>query len=325
MKSHALNITGVSRKIMRIIKELKTVKAKLKSTKDKFAREMFGSLVHDLTAKLAWALIECDRYEESYALARTLPWRTYARNRYLCEGTSLIHLKRLADARVLLEAGARRYPDFVPILVSLGNCYTRLNEHEKALECQERALALYPRDPKILFNKAADIYNLGFYEDAMAILQKMLRKRPRDPWCHALMGHCYNQIGYPEDARRYFTMSIAGGYPFVDAHEGLFHTFYDQGMRNDAISAALEGLRRFPGQEPELYMNLAATYHEMGWTKEAIDVIQQAIAVFPEDKELKEWLEELEDDMNDPDKGEEVKKPKILLFLADRKRKKILS
>jgi tetratricopeptide (TPR) repeat protein len=86
----------------------------------------------------------------------------------------------------------------------------------------------------------------------------------------------------------------------------------------------LKGIRLFPSEDQQLYMNLAATYHEMGWTKEAIDVIQQAIAVFPEEKELKEWLKELEEGPDDHKGGEEVEKPRILLILDKNKKGRVL-
>lgn len=319
-----LQTAALPRKILRLIKELKAAKAELVKEKDKFGREMLRAQAHDLAAKLAWELIECDRYEESYVLARTLSWRTNAKDRYLSEGTSLTHLKRCGEAKALLEEGVREYPEFVPLLVSLGNCYMRLAEHSKALECQERALRLDPRNPKILFNKAADLYNLGFYEDSREILLKMLRKRPRDPWCHSLAGHCYNQIGYPEDARKHFLKSIECGYRFADAYAGLYRSYYDQGMRSDGISAAINGIQKYPDQDSEIYRDLAFAYYEMGWMKEACDVIRKGIEIFPDDAELKEWLENFENDMNDPDQGDEIEKPKILLVLDDRMKRRIL-
>ena len=319
MRSQELNITGVSRTIVRIVKELKATKADMKAATDRVNRVLLRSQVHDLTAKLAWKLIECDRYEESYALAQTLPWRTHAQDRYLSEGTALVHLNRYVEARDMLKEGARKYPNSAGILVSLGSSYMRLNEFEKSLECTERALLIDPHDHRIQFNKAVDLHNLGFYEDAREILLKILKRRPREQWSHSLLGHCYGQMGYPDDAQKHFLAAISFGYRFVDAYEGLFLAYYNQGMRNDAINTALQGIRKYPGQEPELYMNLAASYHEMGWTTEAIEVLQQAIAAFPENDELKAWLDELENDMNDPGQGEEAEKPKILVILGQKK------
>jgi len=51
----------------------------------------------------------------------------------------------------------------------------------------------------------------------------------------------------------------------------------------------------------------------MGWRKEALEILNKGVEKFPSDKELKKILKEVEDDMDDPDKGD---KPPILgLFL----------
>ncbi len=283
--------------------------------------------VQQITARLAWALIECERYEDSYSLAKTLQWRAHAEDRYFCEGTALMYLGKLPEARALLEMGAQTYPDFIPILESLDICYTRLNEHGKALEVFEQA-------QRLLFDQAVYCYNNGFYEDAIEILQKLLTVRLRNPKiidygaCHYLIGHSYNFMGYPEDARESYIKALAFGYDCADLYHGLCHTYYAQGMLSDAISACIEGIRKHPTSQSKNYKDLAyGYYYGMGWTSETLDVIQKGIEIFPDDDELKEWLNKIENDMKDPNKGnKDIKedKPKIVLIVDQKKKKRVL-
>lgn len=82
------HVGTAERKVMKLLKALSKARDTLKKC-PRSERTQCREDVHDLTSKLSWELIECDRYEESYALARTLPWRTHAEDRYLREGTSL--------------------------------------------------------------------------------------------------------------------------------------------------------------------------------------------------------------------------------------------
>ena len=67
---------------------------------------------------------------------------------------------------------------------------------------------------------------------------------------------------------------------------------------------------------------MGASFYEMGWREEAIEVLKKGFKKFPKDEELKEFLKELEDDMDDPDGGE---KPSLLglLLLMGMIRKKL--
>ena len=72
-----------------------------------------------------------------------------------------------------------------------------------------------------------------------------------------------------------------------------------------------KGLREFP-DEPYMYANLGQGYFEKGWTDEARNVLQQGLKKFPDDERIKELLEKIEDETDDPNKG---KKPPIIMLL----------
>jgi hypothetical protein len=83
-------------------------------------------------------------------------------------------------------------------------------------------------------------------------------------------------------------------------------------MKREAIEIALEGIKRFPDEDSALYHNAGAAFFEMGWRKEAMEVLKKGVEKFPEDEEMKKFLKDIEDEMDDPDKGD---KPPILGFM----------
>jgi predicted Zn-dependent protease len=81
-------------------------------------------------------------------------------------------------------------------------------------------------------------------------------------------------------------------------------------------SPALEGLEKFPDEDPALYQNVGAAFWEMGWHQEAIEGLKKGIEKFPDDEELKKFLKEAEDDMDDPDGGQKPPLLELILLVA---------
>jgi predicted Zn-dependent protease len=87
-------------------------------------------------------------------------------------------------------------------------------------------------------------------------------------------------------------------------------------MKKEAMEIALEGLKKFPDEDAALYQNVAATFSKMGWRKEAIEALKKGVEKFPEDEELRKVLKDVEDDMDDPDKGGRPPILGLLLLMA---------
>jgi len=66
----------------------------------------------------------------------------------------------------------------------------------------------------------------------------------------------------------------------------------------------IEGLTNFSDEDPILYHNVAAAFYEMGLKHESLEVLKKGIEIFADDKELKKFLNDVEDDFDDPQGGE---------------------
>jgi tetratricopeptide (TPR) repeat protein len=87
-------------------------------------------------------------------------------------------------------------------------------------------------------------------------------------------------------------------------------------MKKEAMEIALEGLKKFPDEDPYLYQNAGAAFFEMGWHNEAMEILKKGVEKFPEDEELKKVLKDLEGDMDDPDDGDKPPLLGVLLLIA---------
>ena len=303
--------------------ELKTLKEEylmarkaLSRVKSKTRRRELTEYINDLKIELGWTLLDYGKHEQGLALFESLSWRDYGEVKYNGMVRALTERGYYYEARRLLEAGLRRFPKSYVLWVAKGALCDSLGDTFGLLECIEISLRFAPEDNSAgLYNKALALIKLGCYGDALPIIDELIERYPDDPRHIAERGSCALDMGYPQEAIKYFQKAMEVWqqnpivYPGICIYTGLCTAYLELGMKREAMETAMEGLKRFPDEDPILYHNVGATFYEMGWREEAIEVLKKGAKKFPKDEELKEFLKELEDDMDDPDGG---KKPPIL-------------
>jgi tetratricopeptide (TPR) repeat protein len=202
----------------------------------------------------------------------------------------------------------------------MGALYEDLGDNFESLRCIETALQLAPEDDSIaLYNKALALMRIGCYGDSVSILEGLVKRYPEDPKYLSDRGVCALDMGYPQEALQYYQKAIEiwqrnpSVYAGICIYSGLCSAYLELGMKKEGMKIALEGLKKFPDEDPVLYQNVGATFWEMGWHQETIEVLKKGIEKFPDDEELKKFLKDAEDDTDDPDGG--VKPPVLGLML----------
>ena len=76
-----------------------------------------------------------------------------------------------------------------------------------------------------------------------------------------------------------------------EAYTGLYWAYKGIGLSNEAREIAEKGLRKFPHEDPCLYVNLANAYYNRGWLDEAEEVLQSGLTKFPGDEDMEKLLE----------------------------------
>ena len=270
----------------------------------------------DLKIELGWAYLDCKEYEKGLVLYHSLSWKTKGEEKCNGMARALTEMGYYDEAKRILDKGLRAFPDSYPLWVALGAYHESLGDDLESLRCFEIASQFAPRENSdSLYNKVLILKKLGSLRDAVALLNELIEKHPEDPKYLAERGCCALEMGYPREALPYYqrAMEIWQQSPTVYAgiciYTGLCTAYMDLGMKREAMEIALEGLKRFPDEESILYHNVGTTFWEMGWRNEAREVLTKGVEKFPEDEEMRKFLKDLEDSLDDPDNGE---KPPIL-------------
>jgi tetratricopeptide (TPR) repeat protein len=316
--------------------ELKTLKEEylmarkaLNQVKSKARRRELKEYISELKIELGWTLLDHGKYEQGFALFQSLSWRSYGEVKCNGMARALTEMGHYDEARKLLEAGLRSFPKSYALWVAKGALFDSLGDTFGLLECIEISLQFASEDNSVgLYNKALALIKLGCYGDALPIIDELIEKYPDDPRHLAERGSCALDMGYPQEALQYFQNAMEVWqqnpivYPGICIYTGLCTAYLELGMKREAMETAMEGLKRFPDEDPVLYHNVGATFYEMGWRNECIEILKKGVKKFPKDEELKDFLKDVEDDMDDPDDGE---KPPLLglLLLTGLIRKKL--
>jgi len=320
MSAEGLNATRKFTEIRALEEEYMNATKELSRSKGCLPRPRLKERIDELKLELGWIYLDCGEYEKGLALYHTLSWKTHGEIK--CNGIAraLTEMGHYGEARRLLEKGLREFPESCALWTDLGILLDLLGNHVEALNCFEAAIKFnLTQSPGPLYNKALALMELESYTDAVSIIDRLIEENPEEPKYLAERGNCALGAGYPHEALQYYGKAMALFSEFSDTHTGisiyagLCSAYMDLGMKKEGMEIALEGLKKFPDEDPVLYQNVGATFYEMGWRKEAIEVLKDGVKKFPDDEELKECLKNIEDDTDDPD--DKIKPPILGLFL----------
>jgi tetratricopeptide (TPR) repeat protein len=307
-------------------RELETLKRKLSEAqrelaqaKGRFDKNKFRDLVNEIKLDLGWALLQRGEYEKGLAVYLSVLGKQYQERKYNGVGTALTEMGHYDEARNILTKGLVKFPRSSALWTDMGILYDHLGDYSQALRCFETAVRFTSeKNPGPLYNQALIMVKMGAYRDAASIIECLIEKYPEDPKYLAERGYCSLEMGYPQEALEYLQKAIGlfERFPSVDAgvsiYTGFCCAYMGLGMKKEAMEIALEGLTKFQDEDPILYHNAGATFYEMGWTEEARKVLQKGIEKFPDDEELKKFLNDVDEDLDDPDSH---MKPRLLGLL----------
>ena len=316
MKSEQAELKHLKEKYLTATRKLSRVKPKAK-------RGKLREYINELKMDLGYAFLDHKEYEKALMVFSTVSSKTLGEMKSNGMAWALTETGNYDEARRLLEVGLRRYPQSYALWVAMGALHNSLGDDLEALKCIETALEFAPEDNTGgLYNKAVTLRKLGCYGNARPIIDDLIERYPDNPAYPAERGVLALETGYPQEALQYYqrAMGVWQFSPDVDdgvcIHTGLCSSYLELGMKKDAMEIALEGLKKFPDEDPMIYQNAGAAFFEMGWRDECIGILKKGLEKFPDDEELKEFLAHVEDDLDDPDKSDKLPLLGVLLLIA---------
>ncbi len=315
--------TSTEEKKRELAQELFMAKKNLGKTKSARKRRHLQEYIDGLKMDLGWTLLDCKEFEKGLAILSSVSWTTHGEMKCNGMALALTEMGHYDEARGLLKRGLGIYPHSYALWTAMGALYEDLGDDFESLKCIETALQFAPEDNSVaLYNKALALTRIGQYGDAVLILDELIEKYPEDPKYLSDRGVCALDMGYPQEALQYYQKAMEvwqrdpTPYTGICVYTGLCSAYLELGMKREGMEIALEGLKKFPDEDPALYQNVGAAFWEMGWHREAVEVLKKGIEKFPDDEELKKFLKDAEDDTDDPDGGVKPSVLGLILLMA---------
>jgi tetratricopeptide (TPR) repeat protein len=80
--------------------------------------------------------------------------------------------------------------------------------------------------------------DLGYYEDSLSIVGKLLKKYPDVPEYLLEAGYCTLMMGYPENAIEYYKKALHNGFLSPSIYGGLVCAYMEMGLKYEALEIA---------------------------------------------------------------------------------------
>src|SRR5579863_5324316 len=165
----------------------------------------------------------------------------------------------------------------------------RRKHYEEALDVLNSATGTKTH-PFALAQAAYCQCELGRYEGALALLDRVLQAKPDYAWAHAQVARCYRELGRDREALESLTRAVRTGRTsrskLGDLETWLQHLGYLQAKLGDpekAIESFEAAIKIRPGASS--YCSLGSVLGKLGRYEEALRAYEEAVKLSPNDAE----------------------------------------
>ena len=203
-------------------------------------------------------------------------------------------------------------PQDATAALRVAEIYRRMGKFDLAMENLKKAGALVQDSLEIPYNEALILEAQGKYEEAAAVLQKMVSKplppdaRAGDKGNRALflerLGNIYREAGRPLLALETFRKIVdLGGDEAARGYQDVIDAYRDQKQWSDATRTAHEAVKKLPNDK-SLKLTLAQQLADSGKGDESVQMAKTVLKGGPDDRDtyimlsqiymrLKRWKE----------------------------------
>jgi tetratricopeptide (TPR) repeat protein len=203
-------------------RELHIIQRDFKLATSRTRRRELKEHIDELKIDMGWTLLDCKEYEKGLALLSSVSWRAHGEMKYNGIARALTEMEYYDEARRLLERGLKRYPDSYALWVAMGALHGSLGDDFESLKCFETAIQFAPENNSAgLYNKGFILMKLGCYRDAVLILNDLIKKNPKDSRYFPDRGSCALEMGYPQEALKYYQKAMEVWQRSPTIYEGI--------------------------------------------------------------------------------------------------------
>jgi tetratricopeptide (TPR) repeat protein len=168
--------------------------------------------------------------------------------------------------------------------------YRKHGEKNKEIEEWKKTIALFEK-PRYLKNLGVTYVDVGKYQEAAGVLEKILAKDPNDHLTHSDLGKVYAAQGRYEEAKQQFQKAIELKPDNSLYYENLGFFFLMLKSYKEAEEVFQKGLQVDSSYLPN-YRNLGFVYFDSGENEEAIKYLELYLKYEPQAKD-RDYVQEL--------------------------------
>ena len=204
----------------------------------------------------------------------------------LYKGKALVHLNDYAGAEGALRVYLRTHPDSGDAMYLLGFVLHRQNQPKESLETYTRAAAITLPSSDDLKIVGLDYVLLDDYSDAIKWLATAVKMDPKNKDAWYYLGRAYYTKAQLPEAQKAFETVLTLHLNDAKAENNLGLIYETGGRTNEALEAYRKAINwqekdSRPSAQP--YVNLGNLELEQGHAKDALVLLEKAVALAPED------------------------------------------
>lgn len=200
--------------------------------------------------------------------------------------SSLRSYGRLAEAEAAFEDLMQQHPRHPRALIEGGRLYRLMNNHGRALDYFRAAVARGQRGDLVQLDIAGELQSLGNSEEAGRILEDVITNDPKNYDAIVRLAHLYSALNRNGEAKQNYLRARVLKPDEVKPWLGL--VALQQREDTTLVLPLIEQALKAAGPHAELLHLRAVHLLNRGFEQEALDEIDAAIALFPDDPMLKE-------------------------------------
>lgn len=156
----------------------------------------------------------------------------------------------------------------------------KAENHDKAIECFLKAIAITPNDARAHYNLGIAYSKKGMLDESMAEYKKAIGIDPKFAEAHNNLGNVYGTKGMIDEEISEYKKAITLNPNLTEAHNNLGFVYSERGMLDEAITEYKQAIAINPNHVLA-HNNLGIAYNEKGMLAEAISEFKRTISIDP--------------------------------------------
>ena len=176
-------------------------------------------------------------------------------------------------------------PKDAEIHKNLGATLNELGRLDEAEASYKQAIALKPDFAEAHYSLGNTLRELGRLDEVEASYKQAIALKPDYPAVHFNLGNMLHELGRLDDAEVSYTKAIAFKPEYAEAQNNLGNTLQELGRLEDAEASYKQAIDLKPDY-PAAHSNLGNTLQKLGRSDESIELYNKALASQPGDAKL---------------------------------------